>query len=158
MKMSPEPPKACPSTWHTVAAGSCSRAGNTERSHERGGLRPCSRPLSPLVTSASSVQLWPVSPMALLVSGLQWIAKLQSCGFLQLAGKFDAGFPYVRSLQGSTAQHGSSLQQPHQWQGAECCARALALSTPPWALPSHHFPQPKAALFLILQPCFEIRD
>lgn len=141
----------CPSSRHTVAAGSCSWAGNIERSHERGGLRPCSGALSPLVNSASPVQLWPVSPMALVVSGLRWIAKLQSCGFLQLAGKFDAGFPYVRSLQGSTARLISPAALP------TCCARARALSTPPWGFAFSPFPPAKSCPISYPSAVFQVQ-
>lgn len=84
---------------------------------------------------------------------LRQIVKLQPCGFQQKAGKFDAGFPDVRSLWGRAARH--SMERPagsilprRQW-GAEC--RVTALTRSLGGLLSHQFAKPKPSLFSIFQ-------
>lgn len=111
VKMSPKPPKVCPSIPQLAHSSCMLIQPGWQHREEPWAKTLLSTPCALWSTVLPPVQLRPASPMALVVSGLQWIAKLQPCGFLQLAGKFDAGFPYVRSLQGSPAQHGSSLQQ-----------------------------------------------
>lgn len=87
------------------------------------------------------------------VPRLRQIVKLQPCGFQQKAGKFDAGFPDVRSLWGSAARH--SMERPAgsilpRWRwGAEC--RVTALTRSLGGLPSHQFAKPKPSLFSMFQ-------
>lgn len=75
------------------------------------------------------------------VPGLQQIAKLQPCGFLRPAGKFDAGFPDGEEPSG---KRGTAQRVPP---AASCLAGGGELSTMP-AVPCHSpRPQPTPVRF-----------
>lgn len=172
----PKPPRACPRGSPHPAASTWRLQPCTARLAVQGGVDMRTGPLATargclgerLATTLLSAPQGPRPTVLPLhssggvrpVPGIQQIAKLQPCGFLQPAGKFDAGFPYVRSLWGSAARRVPPA--------ASCLAGGEELST----LPRHSLhlqptpmrfafspiPQPKAALFFILQPHSEMEQ